>query len=213
MPLRPLAECLIALLFFAAPIAASEIDARLVEAAKHGNEAAVGSLLEQGADTNVASGDGTMALHWAAHLDELGMAERLVRAGANVNALNRYGVTPLMLSCTRTGQILHSTRRCADAWRPLQPRFQQQPRRGFQNAARSPCQISTLTHIPQHVRPISDQPPHQFRLHAPHSRDAALRPRDFSHWRCNEKSLVCFQCGSNPLKDHHLRHDRLKYVS
>ena len=38
---------------------------------------------------------------------------------------------------------------------------------------------------------FSDQPPHQFRLHAPHSRDAALRPRDFSHWRCNDKSLVC----------------------
>ncbi len=41
---RPLAECLIALLLFSAPIAASEIDVRLVEAARRGNEAAVGSI-------------------------------------------------------------------------------------------------------------------------------------------------------------------------
>jgi len=100
MPLRPLAACLIAWLFFAAPLGASQSDARLVEAAKRANEAAVGSLLERGSDANAASADGATALHWAAHLDEPGMAERLVRAGANGNASNRYGVTPLMLGST-----------------------------------------------------------------------------------------------------------------
>ena len=40
------------------------------------------------------------ALHWAAYQDDLETAELLVRAGANVKAANRYGVTPLSLACT-----------------------------------------------------------------------------------------------------------------
>ena len=40
------------------------------------------------------------ALHWAAYQDDLEIAELLVRAGANVKAANRYGVTPLSLACT-----------------------------------------------------------------------------------------------------------------
>ena len=40
------------------------------------------------------------ALHWATYQDDLEMAELLVRAGANVKAANRYGVTPLSLACT-----------------------------------------------------------------------------------------------------------------
>jgi ankyrin repeat protein len=44
--------------------------------------------------------DGTTALHKAARADDLKTAESLVRAGANVRAVNRYGVTPLSLACT-----------------------------------------------------------------------------------------------------------------
>ena len=40
------------------------------------------------------------ALHWATYQDDLEIAELLVRAGANVKAANRYGVTPLSLACT-----------------------------------------------------------------------------------------------------------------
>jgi hypothetical protein len=39
------------------------------------------------------------ALHWAAFKDDLETSELLVRAGANVKAANRYGVTPLSLAC------------------------------------------------------------------------------------------------------------------
>lgn len=46
------------------------------------------------------SPDGTTALHQAAHRNDLEAAERLVRAGADVKAANRYGVTPLTLACT-----------------------------------------------------------------------------------------------------------------
>jgi ankyrin repeat protein len=43
--------------------------------------------------------DGTTPLHRAAQRNDLSTAERLVRAGAKVNAANRYGVTPLSLAC------------------------------------------------------------------------------------------------------------------
>ncbi len=39
--------------------------------------------------------DGTTALHWAVDRDDVAVAQMLVRAGANVKAANRYGVTPM----------------------------------------------------------------------------------------------------------------------
>jgi ankyrin repeat protein len=39
-------------------------------------------------------------LHWAVHRDEAALVDRLMRGGANVNAANEYGVTPLTLACT-----------------------------------------------------------------------------------------------------------------
>ena len=40
------------------------------------------------------------ALHWAAHLDDTDTAALLVRAWANVNATNQFGVTPIRLAST-----------------------------------------------------------------------------------------------------------------
>ena len=42
--------------------------------------------------------DGTTALHWAVRANDLDAAQRLLRAGANPDAANRYGVTPLSLA-------------------------------------------------------------------------------------------------------------------
>jgi ankyrin repeat protein len=44
--------------------------------------------------------DGTTPLAWAVYNDDLPAAQRLLRAGANPNAANRYGVTPLSLAAT-----------------------------------------------------------------------------------------------------------------
>lgn len=70
----------------------------LVAAAKSGDPAALRALVQQRADVNAADGDGTTALHWASHRDDLDSAGLLVRAGANVNAANDLGATPLWLA-------------------------------------------------------------------------------------------------------------------
>ena len=53
-----------------------------------------------GAVTAVAP-DGTTALHWAARGGDAVALDLLIKAGADVNAANRYGVTPLALAVAR----------------------------------------------------------------------------------------------------------------
>jgi ankyrin repeat protein len=71
----------------------------LVDAVKAGNTETVRTLLGKQVDANAAEVDGTTALHWAAHFDNLAAADLLMKAGANVRAANRYGATPLWLAC------------------------------------------------------------------------------------------------------------------
>ena len=51
-------------------------------------------------DVNVRSEDGSTALLWAAHWNDLQTAELLVRAGADANAANDFRMTPLSQACT-----------------------------------------------------------------------------------------------------------------
>ncbi len=87
------------LLLMTASFAASGADTRVVDAAKARNREQVRALLQQKADPGETAADGTTALHWAAHWDEIEMAGLLLRSGANVQAANRYGVAPLVLAC------------------------------------------------------------------------------------------------------------------
>lgn len=73
---------------------------RLVEAARNGDAATVRALLERQAPAEAAQPDGATALHWAAHRDNLEIADVLIRAGADVNAENELGVPPLSLACS-----------------------------------------------------------------------------------------------------------------
>jgi len=68
---------------------------RLVDAVKNHDKAAIRALLKEHADVNLPEADGTTALHWAVHSNDLETTELLIRAGANVKAENRYGVAPL----------------------------------------------------------------------------------------------------------------------
>lgn len=71
----------------------------LVTAARNGDNATIRELLQRKADVNAAEGDGTTALHWASHRNDLEAVDLLIRAGANVNAANDLGVTPLWPAC------------------------------------------------------------------------------------------------------------------
>ena len=74
-------------------------DSPLADAAMQGDLGQVRSLLAENADVNVAQGDGSTALHWAAYWDDSEMARVLLEAGANVGATTRIGdFTPLLMA-------------------------------------------------------------------------------------------------------------------
>jgi len=72
----------------------------LVAAARSGDVKAIAALLPKRVELNLAEPDGTTALHWSVWGDNLPMAELLLRAGANPNAKNRYGITPVSLAAS-----------------------------------------------------------------------------------------------------------------
>src|SRR5262245_6789313 len=82
------------------PAGAANEDLRLVDAVKNQDLQEVRALLGQHADVNVRSEDGSTALLWAAHWNDLQTAELLVRAGADVNVANDFRMTPLSQACT-----------------------------------------------------------------------------------------------------------------
>jgi len=68
----------------------------VADAAMRDDVAAVRTLLQQGADVNVAQGDGMTALHWAAERGDRELAAMLLASGANPGAETRIGRhTPL----------------------------------------------------------------------------------------------------------------------
>ena len=73
----------------------------IIDAARTGDTAAARTLLDAGgAEVDAPAPDGTTALHWAVHRDDLAIVELLIGAGADVDLTNDYGVTPLALACT-----------------------------------------------------------------------------------------------------------------
>ena len=60
-----------------------------------GDEAAVRSRLDAGADANVQDDDGATPLHWAADRGLTSMAALLLEAGANHSIPDESGMTPL----------------------------------------------------------------------------------------------------------------------
>jgi uncharacterized protein len=82
---------------------AAPVDLRLIQAVKSRDVETVRALLKQrpaSIDVNAAPGDGATALHWAAHRDDLAIADLLIRSGARTNAANDLGATPLHSACT-----------------------------------------------------------------------------------------------------------------
>ncbi len=91
--------CLTALvLALIAWVGVDAADHRLADAARDQNRAAVQSLLAQHADPNGTQGDGSTALHWAAHWDDLATARALLAAGARADVATDQRLTPLALA-------------------------------------------------------------------------------------------------------------------
>jgi ankyrin repeat protein len=96
----------IALISVAGAVLAAEPDLRLVQAAADKDRVAVRALLAKKIDVNAARADGATALLWAAHWDDVEMADLLLRAGAKVDAADDYGVTPLARACENTSEAM-----------------------------------------------------------------------------------------------------------
>ena len=86
-------------------LGAAAPESPVADAAMRGDREAVRTLLQEGADVNAAHGDGMTALHWAAERRDAEMAELLIYAGANVEAVTRIAhYTPLHIA-SKAGSV------------------------------------------------------------------------------------------------------------
>ena len=74
------------------------LDLPLHEAVVAGDLDRVRVLIADGVDVNTVDGDGTTALHWAAHHDDLESGRELLNAGADPTLANQFGAQPIALA-------------------------------------------------------------------------------------------------------------------
>jgi uncharacterized protein len=98
--MRRAITALIGAVLLSVPGVATGQDRRLVEAVRSQNAAQVRELLSARVNVNVTSDDGSTALLWAAHWNDVAAADLLIRAGADANHANDFGMTPLSRACT-----------------------------------------------------------------------------------------------------------------
>lgn len=103
---RGLAPLLLTAAFAGCAIAAGLGNSSLPDAARNQDRQAVRTLLGQKVDVNARSSDGSTALLWMAHWNDLESADLLLRAGADANAANDFGMTPLSQACTNANPAL-----------------------------------------------------------------------------------------------------------
>ena len=71
----------------------------LADAVESQDHQVIGRLLDSQAEVNLLTQvDGMTALHWAVYHDDFELVRKLLSAGANANAENRYGILPLSLA-------------------------------------------------------------------------------------------------------------------
>lgn len=96
----PLLALLVVSGFAIAATAPDANETRLVDAARTQDSKAVRTLLNQKANVNARSSDGSTALLWLAHWNDAETADLLLKAGADANAANDFRMTPLSQACT-----------------------------------------------------------------------------------------------------------------
>jgi len=84
------------IVWLAAVSVATTAEPTLLDAAENGDRATVLRLLAQkGTNPNALAPDGTTAIMWAAHHDDLALVQALIKAGANANLKNQFGTSAL----------------------------------------------------------------------------------------------------------------------
>ena len=74
---------------------ASANESGLADAVESQDHQVIGRLLDRRAEVNLPQVDGMTALHWAVYHDDFELVRKLLSAGANANAENRYGNLPV----------------------------------------------------------------------------------------------------------------------
>lgn len=97
--IRNLAYLTVGVLLVSQSLVASENN-QLIEAVKGRDISDVRALLKKRVDVNQSEMDGTTALQWAAHWDDVEITKLLIKSGADTNLANDYGITPAYLACT-----------------------------------------------------------------------------------------------------------------
>ena len=80
--------------------------ASLLDAAQRNDIDSAMMSIDQGVGVNTTSPDGATALHWAAHWGATDLAERLLSAGALVDASNELGITPISIVCRNGSEAM-----------------------------------------------------------------------------------------------------------
>src|SRR5215475_12343346 len=96
--MRKLAWWVVALtaISVATTMSATPATTNLLDAAESGDHAtALRLLAEKGTNPNTVGADGTTAIMWAAHNDDLALVQALIKAGANVKLTNQFGTSAL----------------------------------------------------------------------------------------------------------------------
>lgn len=83
----------------AALAAGTAVDTPVADAAQRNRPDAVIALLDHDGDPNETQPDGATPLHWAVHWEAGDLVERLIRDGAEVDAVNDLGVSALAIAC------------------------------------------------------------------------------------------------------------------
>lgn len=92
-----IAACILGVFAFGIS-AARAADLRAVDAAQRGEFTLMKTVLNR-SDVNVRAPDGSTALLWAVYHVSVPAVHELLAAGADANAGNRYGVTPVLEAC------------------------------------------------------------------------------------------------------------------
>ena len=93
-------------LFMTVVAAAGSGDPPLVEAARKQDQRAIRVFLNEKIDVNARSSDGSTALLWLSHGNDVDSSDLLLRAGADPNLANDFRMTPLSEACTNSSAAL-----------------------------------------------------------------------------------------------------------